>query len=98
MNTTRFCFMYDEAFYNIFPEAFDETPIIQEVSFGDSLQTFFDEDEAEAALMSAYTRRIEYEENGLEIPQLFELIPLLEIVEIGEYCEDLIDSMGLEVI
>lgn len=98
MFATRFCLMYDEVFYNIFPEAFDDTPIIVEVSFGEKLKTFYDRSEAEAALISAYARRIEYEENDLEIPQMFELISLLEIVEIDERCEELIDSMSLEVI
>lgn len=98
MLATRVCLMYDEVFYNIFPDPFDETPVIAEVDFGETLRTFNDETEAEAALMSAYARRIEYEENGLEIPPIFELIPLLEIVEIDEYCEELIDSMSLEVV
>lgn len=98
MFTTRFCLMYDEAFYNIFPEAFDETPIIEEVSFGEKLKTFCDRSEAEAALVSAYARRIEYEENNLEIPPIFELISLMDIVAIDEGCEELIDSMSLEVI
>lgn len=98
MYTTHFCLMYDEAFYNISPEAFDETPIIVEVSFGEKLKTFYDRSEAEAALISAYARRIEYEENNLDIPQIFELISPLDIVEIDEVCEELIDSMSLEVI
>lgn len=98
MFATRFCLIYDEAFYNVFPEAFDETPLIVEVTFGEKLKTFYDRCEAEAALMSAYARRIEYEENNLEIPPVFELISQLDIVEIDDNIEELIDRMSLEVI
>lgn len=98
MNTARFCFMYDGVFYNVFPEAFGETPIISEVVFGDKIKTFFDRAEAEAAQISAYSRRIEYEENGLMIPDIFELLSLLEIIEIDKTCEELMDGMSLEVV
>lgn len=98
MNKNRFCLMYDEVLYNIFPDAFGETPVIVEVGIGDTLKTFYDRDEAEAARLSAYSRRIEYEENGLEIPKSFELISELEVVEIDETCEEIFDSMCLEVI
>ena len=97
MNAARFCFIYDGVFYNVFPEAFGDTPIISEVFFGGKIKTFFDRTEAEAAQISAYSRRIEYEENSLEIPDIFELISLLEIIEIDEACEELMDGMSLEV-
>lgn len=98
MPSARFCFMYDGAFYNISPDALGETPIISEISFGDTIKTFLCKADAEAAKLSAYARRMEYEENSLEIPVLFKLISQLEIIEIDDYYEELMDGLSLEVV
>lgn len=98
MKENRFCLMYDGILYNLIPDAFDGTPIIIDVGFGDKLKTFGTREEAEAARLSAYSRRIEYEENGLEIPKSFELISELEVIEIDAACEEFLDSLSLEVL
>lgn len=97
MDKNRFCLMYDGIFYNLFPEAFGSTPIIIEADFGSKLTTFYDWDAAEAARLSAYARRVEYEENGLEIPRSFDLISELEIVPIDDEVWEKIDEMSFEV-
>ena len=93
----RYCLMYDGVFYNLKDVPFCGEPVVAEAEFGDLLVTYFDEDEAEAAKMAAYNRRIEFEENGFDVPELLSLIPELTVVSTLDV-EDQIDGISLEMV
>lgn len=93
----RYCLMYDEVFYNVFPEAITGCPI-EEVVIGGTLTTYYDEDEAEGAKFSAYARLTEYVDNQLKVPELVHLIPDLEVVPIDEEIEAIIDDLCLDMV
>lgn len=94
----KYCLMYDEVFYNICSDPYREAEPVTEVNVGDFLITFFDEEEAGAAKMAAYSRRIEYEEANLPIPELLEIISLLQVTPIDEELERIISDMFLEMV
>ena len=94
----KYCLMYDEVFYNICSNPFREEEPVSEVKVGDFLITFFDADEAEAAKLAAYSRRTEYEEANLPIPELLDIINLLQVTPIDEELESIISDMFLEMV